>query len=128
MNVPTKNTRPHFVFQSPSTTERPSATTHSYTPAQINTDTNKTPTFNINTKQTNLPSNTKTSRTLSRPLIPIFLQTRTFYVYLKFQQIQILYQLTPHTLIIKQHIHLLSHEKQFQIQPIKILLLLFPTD
>ena len=72
MVVPTNNTRPQVVFQSPSTREHPTATKHSYTPAQNSTDTNIRPTLNIITIQTKLLSNTVLFKTLSRPPILTF--------------------------------------------------------
>ena len=61
------NTRPRFTFQSPSTPERTSVTTHPYTKAQNTSEPNITTTFNINMILTNPSPNTVTSRTLSRP-------------------------------------------------------------
>ena len=61
------NTRPLFTFQSPSTPDNQSATTHPYTQAQNTSDPNIPTTFNINMIHTNSPPNIVNSRTLSRP-------------------------------------------------------------
>ena len=60
------NTRPRFTFQSSSTPERTSVTTHPYTQAQHTSDPNIPTTFNINMIHTNPPPIIVTSRTLSR--------------------------------------------------------------
>ena len=64
------NTRPRFTFQSPSTPERTSVTTHPYTQAQNTSDPNIPTTFNINMIHT-YPPTIVTSRTLSRPPLQI---------------------------------------------------------
>ena len=61
------NTRPRFTFQSPSTPERTSVTTHPYTQAQNTSDPHIPTTFNIIMIPTNPSPNIVTSRTLSRP-------------------------------------------------------------
>ena len=58
------NTRPRFTFQSPSTPEMQSVTTHPYTQAQNTSDPNTPTSLNINKIHTNPPPNIVISRTL----------------------------------------------------------------
>ena len=61
------NTRLRFTFQSPSTPERTSVTTHPYTQAQNTSYPNIPTTFNINMIHTNPHPDIVNSRTLPRP-------------------------------------------------------------
>ena len=63
------NTRPRFTFQSPSTPEMQSVTTHLYTQAQNTSDPKLPTSLNINKIHTNPLPNIVISRTIFRPPI-----------------------------------------------------------
>ena len=128
INGPISNTRPRFTFQSPSTSESTSVTTHPYTQAQNTSDPNIPTTFDINMIHTNPPPNILNSRTLSRPPLqtiptnPIQI-THLLQIYIKHNTLYILENIILKRILqtILYNIIIFQYHQAPQLEPIHIL-------